>query len=1340
MASINLKETNMKQMIKKNILGLLTTTAILMGASSCQDDTFADINSANGEEVRVSFTLSPEVANANTRAVANRKISDGSKVDILIYAVYDSEGNLLDQYGEGSFDEVNFPAGAGQTILKPSNGFPMDIAMTLKRGETYNIAFWAMSSKAKNAYKTSNLKKVEVNYSQITAEGGAAADDDSSSTPNNDEFRDAFCRSITLTAGTSGDIQQNIHLFRPLAQINVGTSGFDYEIATRETQQKYTYSKIRINRVARYLDVVADKTYTSTTESDATDDEGNSVVNKTPEAFAVVDFGWAPIPAYANMYDNDDDPYRVNIPEYPSYTKWDWTYDQSFSLNRDGMTIGKNDAIGEDGLSGIYGKEYFLTVHRNFNDESKAMPSVDDMDFDGDGYRDYATLSKYNNKESETFKYLSMCYVLTSSTETEPVVVNNVKVWLATDANGANEYELINIDQVPVQKNWRTNIIGNLLTEENNFEVKLDKDFAGEFSAWGPNWKWTGPLAPGVFYNGSEDVMEISSKEGLVWFQKMVNGDLTVREAANSAYIGQNYWYYNSSNQSVQFNYYGLKKPTDAELAERIMVATHQNYNVNKGWPEKNNFHFTGTKDGIDYPATVRLMADIDLTGEEWIPIGFEGRIGEQLGWSVIPGDKVGTFNNTVTDDNASNRIFYGIFDGNGHTIYNMTTKRFSANVHANSQQKKGYKNVYNGVDARHPSDNPQWFGRGLFGQIGGNAKVTNVRLKDVDIYGCNGVGGVVGIAYGNAIEISDCIVDGGSIIDTPMFRGDSYNDARTFARGVYMGGIVGYFNTNGGKVDNNIVRNVYMQAVRRSGGIIGSINQEWLDAAKTVSDEGQKLLSGWKNQRPSSPASISNNQLSNVVLVISSFTAYGEKINYNNKYKADKNYDLNDNIARAGFGYNNGNLEMYSQKFVGGHELAESQRDDLKNIFKGNTESGVTFAKLVINYPDKQLRKATVEGMPLIHMPMLSSWYADYIELKDNYYGEPSARTNVQLHKFNFFSQLAEKTGYTNDNSNFSNTNGTIANGGNTFYVPMNLPYDVEIDYIESSPKAGIFVESVTLDGKGGIGGRSVITPVKVNQNSDDCVMYITARNRHQFGSGYYLSNYMPEFMKGYESIATNTATNKIPTIVKNMVLRGEPYANNGILLAPNKNLHRVELHNVAIYDVYKTLSVYDWSSEKRQLIWPNNNAAYDALTRNDQYATTAKEENLPFIVMDECNLRGFTVPGKVWRYVDCKNTTFERGASTGHGDQEYTYKVETNTNFNKCYFKAPYIIDMTALPAGKNVTFTGCQATSASTENVTINMNGKANCNKIMIKSEKGKPYVEYYNGNTLIATDKL
>lgn len=1363
--------------INKYLLTAFASVAML-STTSCRDDTFESFNEQS-EYVKVSFNIAPEAASVSTRGgyedgkpsdqYNTGKLSDGGQVDMIVYGVYDKDGNLLSEYSEGVDPAlVNIVGedghGPGQTIKKVDK-FPCTFTITLKRGEEYNIAFWAQSSKAFKYYDTSDLRKVEVMYSEIEennkpeeidVEDGQnpAEPEEKPNTPNNDEFRDAFCRSINLVAG-EGDIDRNVYLYRPLAQLNIGTAGYDYEIVTRNANVKYTHSKIRINRVARYLDVVADKTIVNN-KIQGNDDSKYDYENSDAESFAVVDFGYAPIPAYATMNLFNEEGSEPVIPPFPSFTIYDWRYNDYNEYE----PHPKHPQGDPEGTLWFFDYKYeqFLQVHLNGGDKGN-RPGVPVSSSRGlglekwvtdepaeDGFYPYANLDNYNGYDSETFKWLSMCYVLTSSTKEEARVINNVKVWVASDEKGTNEKEIININHVPLQRNWRTNIVGELLTTENEFTVVLDRNFAGDYNMWKNDDKWelSGPLANGVYYDAEHDVIEISSKEGLLWFQQMVNGKITIREVAPSSKkkVGDYYDYYVvekdihgkvSSITDATLVYDGVpSQKYDDALKERILYATHQKWNSNSGgeWPKNNNFHFTASQDmkskmpeGMELQATIRLMADLDLSGEEWISIGFDGRIGEQLGWTVLDDSNNVTY--SVSDKNASNRIFYGIFDGNNHTISNLSTKRFSASVHETAQQVSGFRKVYT-TDTRHPSDNPQWFGRGLFGQIGGNAKVTNIRLNNVDIYGCNGVAGIVAIAYGESIEISNNIVDGGSIIATPMYRGDSYSrtdiykDRRTFARGVYMGGIVGYFNTDKGKVDNNIVRNVYLQAVRRGGGIIGSINQKYLDVAKNVPDEGLGLVDGsWKKQRESNPASISNNRLENVIMVISSFAPYGERADYyaNTKY------------VRSGFGWNNGNLEMYSQKFVGGHELEADKRSDISGIFRENTETGVTFAHMPIQ-SDEVVRRGSIEGLPLNYMPMLSSWFCDYIDLNENFYGEPSANINVGLSKFKILSNRPTNDGFASGNS--FNSTGKLTNStpGTTFQYPIILPYLVDISYDKTSPNAGVFVESVVLDGKGGIGGRSVITPLHVTEENA-CVMYVTARDRNQFGSKNYgeSSVYIPDFMDGYDVNGT-VAAYKVPTIIRNMVLRGEPYAHTGILMAPNKNLHRVELENVIIYDVYKTLALRDWKDQKDFNVWPHTHPNYDTFTRNDQFATPAKV--LPFLVVKKSNLRGYTIPGSMWDYVDYKETTFEQGSDTGHGSEEYTIKVETTTNFKDCFFKAPYIIDLTALIDKNLVTFTNSQATAANQTNLMINLTKdliNKGCNWIYIGSNaQGEPYIEY------------
>lgn len=1409
----------------KYILSAFAAVAML-SSTSCRDDTFDSFNDNQSEYVKVSFTVAPEAAAISTRGgyeddkpsaqYNTGNLSDGAQVDMIVYGIYDNEGNLLADYSEGVDAALvgvvgEEGHGPGQTIKKVDK-FPCKINITLKRGEEYTIAFWAQSSKAAKYYDTSDLRKVEVIYNEINDsnddqekpenhDNSGAEETKKSSTPNNDEFRDAFCRSLTLTAGEGG-IEQNVYLYRPLAQINVGTAGYDYEIVTRNANVQYLYSKIRINRVARYLDVVADKTIVNNSIQ-GDDDSKYDYDHRDTEAFAVVDLGYAPIPAYATM--NLDNHGEDIFPPYPSFTVNDWIYNDISKVEAHPK---HPDSEDQPMWYKDYEKEQFLKLHLDGSDANDpTIPSgsnsaatrgpgignwITNQKKVDEVFYPYANLDNYEGYDSETFKWLSMCYVLTSSSKEDARVINNVKVWVASDAQGTNERELVNIDHVPVQRNWRTNIVGELFTTENDFQIVLDRNFAGDYNLWNNNgsWELSGPLANGVFYDAENDVIEISSKDGLIWFQQMVNGNILVREApaAYKNMEGDYYKYYDvilnddgtvKEAQGKQFVYDGINEPSDKALAERILVATHQKWNKNNNgkWPKYNNFHFTATKEmesemkaaGINnMQATVRLMADIDLSNEEWVPIGFDGRIGEQLGWKIneVASYMQGNTQSQSSKDKttASNRIFYGIFDGNGHTISNLSTKRFNANVHETAYQEKAYRKVYT-TDTRHPADNPQWFGSGLFGQIGGRAKIIDTRLNNVDIKGCNGVAGIAAIAYGDDIEISGCIVDGGKIEAIPMYRGDNYRENRTFARGVYTGGIVGYFNTDGGKVDNNIVRNVTIKGVRRLGCLIGSLNQIYMTADKSVTDEGIGLVDGsFHKQRESRPASIYGNRLENITFIATSFTTYGEKAT------APGNPG-NDGIARTGFGWNTGNLEMYAQKFVGGYDQDADVRTDIpdmRNIFKNNTESGVVYSPLLISN-DTWFRTGEIQTLPLEDMPMLSSWYADYINLHDNYYGAPSANVRVRLTDFMFFTgKTTKKTGYNSDGT-FSTNPGYISSGGTNFYYPMAIPELPDISYDKTSPKAGVFVESVVLNGEGGIGGRSVITSTNLMGDDFDCVMYITARNRHQFGYGKYKTgesgnhNLWPDFMKGYESENDKINCYKVPTIVKNVVLRGEPYANNGIVFATNKNMHRVELDNVTIYDVYKTLAMYKWDNientpSENNKWWPNQNTKYDVFSDNGRTD----------LIVSNSNLRGYTVPGKLWNNITYTNTTFEQGANTRHGADEYTYKVEflngiydknnpkdeelgkavnggkTKTTFNHCFFKAPFIIDMTELKDKDRIILSDCWGTAANQTNVKINFTNdlkNKGCDKIYVRVNiQGEPYVEYFKDDELLHTDYI
>ncbi len=188
-------------MNKKLFLGMFAVAGMLL-ATSCQNDELDAVQAGN--EATVSFTLGVE------GGVKTRAISDGTGAKKLVYAVYDANGALLNITGsneKGQFEETAF-----------ENGLSDEVTVTLAKGQTYTIAFWAQNG-ACTAYNTDDLTAVTVNYG-----------DENTTYDNNDETRDAFFAAVPFEV--RGDKTIDVVLKRPFAQINVGVTEKDWIDAT----------------------------------------------------------------------------------------------------------------------------------------------------------------------------------------------------------------------------------------------------------------------------------------------------------------------------------------------------------------------------------------------------------------------------------------------------------------------------------------------------------------------------------------------------------------------------------------------------------------------------------------------------------------------------------------------------------------------------------------------------------------------------------------------------------------------------------------------------------------------------------------------------------------------------------------------------------------------------------------------------------------------------------------------------------------------------------------------------------------------------------------------------
>ena len=79
------------------------------------------------------------------------------------------------------------------------------------------------------------------------------------------------------------------------------------------------------------------------------------------------------------------------------------------------------------------------------------------------------------------YSYLSMNYILVADAVTGEK--DQLASYLITFLQGTREINTISIPNVPVRRNWRTNIIGeNVLTDYAAFEITIDPDFYGEYN------------------------------------------------------------------------------------------------------------------------------------------------------------------------------------------------------------------------------------------------------------------------------------------------------------------------------------------------------------------------------------------------------------------------------------------------------------------------------------------------------------------------------------------------------------------------------------------------------------------------------------------------------------------------------------------------------------------------------------------------------------------------------------------------------------------------------------------------------------------------------------------
>ena len=127
---------------------------------------------------------------------------------------------------------------------------------------------------------------------------------------------------------------------------------------------------------------------------------------------------------------------------------------------------------------------------------------------------------------TQTFNYVSMNY-LAFLGDTKAVVDVEDKIIVKDPAiNGEERIIEHSFKSVPVQENYRTNIVGNLISSTTDFIVEVNDNWVGDYTEE--------YVAPGIRL--VNDVYEITSEEGLWSFAELVNGGT---KAGGKSFLGE---------------------------------------------------------------------------------------------------------------------------------------------------------------------------------------------------------------------------------------------------------------------------------------------------------------------------------------------------------------------------------------------------------------------------------------------------------------------------------------------------------------------------------------------------------------------------------------------------------------------------------------------------------------------------------------------------------------------------------------------------------------------------------------------------------------------------------
>lgn len=147
-------------------------------------------------------------------------------------------------------------------------------------------------------------------------------------------------------------------------------------------------------------------------------------------------------------------------------------------------------------------------------------------------------------QEEEKYVYLSMSYILTDNDADRTTLEADGLQFTFSPVNGEDIIFDEGLHSVPVQRNWRTNILGKILTGDIQFNIEIDQRFVDDYNLMYPDKDDNSTSVFNVTnVNELQNALNNATDGAVIYFANDITGDVTATQKPNVkiSILGQGY-------------------------------------------------------------------------------------------------------------------------------------------------------------------------------------------------------------------------------------------------------------------------------------------------------------------------------------------------------------------------------------------------------------------------------------------------------------------------------------------------------------------------------------------------------------------------------------------------------------------------------------------------------------------------------------------------------------------------------------------------------------------------------------------------------------------------------